>query len=380
MTTTAAGRQAPPKTGRAGWFANLRVGTKILTALAVLGLVAVVVGTLGISQTQSLRDRGEAMFEENVKPLNTLGATLRGFQAARARLLEYGVATPEVRRTLLEELEEKKAAVDEGVAEYQKTATDQATLDVFVTNYRGMLDQAERELFPIADRGDVDGFADYYRNDLLPTVSKAADALTALQKDEMAAAEKSNAAAADEAASSVRNQVLVLMAGLLAALVLGLYTTRLVVRPMRRVQAALDAMAEGDLTVDAKVTQRDEVGQMAASLAAGQQGVRTLVESVSRSAQELASSSEQLSTASTRIASNADESSAQAQSVSAAVEQVSRSVGTVAAGSEEMGASIREIAHSANEAARVASEAVSVAETTNATVSSLGDSSREIGD
>ncbi|NHC15902.1 MCP four helix bundle domain-containing protein, partial [Motilibacter deserti] len=171
MTTRAADREARTKTGRTGWFTNLRVGAKILTALGVLGLVAVVVGTLGITQAQNLRDRGESMFDENVKPLNTLGATLRGFQAARARLLEYGVATPETRKLLLEELEEKKAAVEEGIAEYQKTTTEQATLDTFVTNYQLMLDKATSELFPIADKGDVAGFADYYRNDLLPTVS-----------------------------------------------------------------------------------------------------------------------------------------------------------------------------------------------------------------
>jgi len=380
MTSTARDRAVPTKTGRTGWFADLRVGAKILTALGVLGLVAVVVGAVGITQAQSLRSHGEAMFEENVKPLNTASATMRAFQAARARVLEYGVATPETRKTLLTELDDKDASVQEGLAEYAKTTTDKASLETFTTNYQAMLDMSKTELFPIADKGDTEGFADYYRNTLLPVVSKAADALTALQDGEMTKAEESNQAAADEAASSIRTQLAVLVIGLLAALGLGLYATRLVVRPMRRVQGALDAMGEGDLTVDANVTQKDEVGQMAASLTTAQQGVRALVESVSRSAHELATSSDHLSTASSRIAANADESSAQAQSVSAAVEQVSRSVGTVAAGSEEMGASIREIAHSANEAARVASEAVSVAETTNATVSSLGDSSREIGD
>ena len=53
---------------------------------------------------------------------------------------------------------------------------------------------------------------------------------------------------------------------------------------------------------------------------------------------------------------------------------------TVAAGAEQMGASIREIAQNANEAARVAAAAVAEAEATTATVTRLGESSREIGD
>ena len=75
-----------------------------------------------------------------------------------------------------------------------------------------------------------------------------------------------------------------------------------------------------------------------------------------------------------------EETSAQSGVVAGAAEEVSRNVQTVAAGAEEMGASIREISQNANEAARVAAAAVAEAETTTATVTRLGESSREIGD
>ena len=107
--------------------------------------------------------------------------------------------------------------------------------------------------------------------------------------------------------------------------------------------------------------------------------IQRVLKEVSSSSTTLASASTELRSVSQLMASNAEETAAQAGVASAAAEQVSTNVGTVAAAAEEMGASIKEIAKNANEAARVATSAVKVAQTTNETVAKLGTSSAEIG-
>ncbi|MEO6809240.1 MAG: PAS domain-containing methyl-accepting chemotaxis protein [Isosphaeraceae bacterium] len=108
-------------------------------------------------------------------------------------------------------------------------------------------------------------------------------------------------------------------------------------------------------------------------------GLQALIERVAKNAETLGNSAAELTDVSQQMASNAEETAAQANVASAAAEQVSMNVSTVATGAEEMGASIREIAKSAHEAARVATTAVKVAERTNVTVAKLGESSAEIG-
>jgi methyl-accepting chemotaxis protein len=173
---------------------------------------------------------------------------------------------------------------------------------------------------------------------------------------------------------SVVGGLAVVLSALLAVL-----AARSVVRPLRRVRESLDAAGRGDLTVDSGVTQRDEVGEMAASLAAMQVSLRAVLSSVVDSADAVAASSEELSASSAQISASAGETSAQSGVVSSAAEEVSRNVQTVAAGAEQMGASIREIASNAAEASEVAARAVTAAETTTATVAKLGESSAEIG-
>jgi methyl-accepting chemotaxis protein len=107
--------------------------------------------------------------------------------------------------------------------------------------------------------------------------------------------------------------------------------------------------------------------------------IRMVEEGLQETVETLASASHELTAVSQQMASNAEETAAQANVASAAAEQVSRSVSTVATGTEEMGASIKEIARSAHDAARVATSAVSVAEKTNRTINKLGESSAEIG-
>ena len=167
----------------------------------------------------------------------------------------------------------------------------------------------------------------------------------------------------------------------LAALgVLALMLTRGLVRPIARVRQVLGQLAAGDLTGRTGVTSNDEVGDMARALDAAQTALGEVLSSMAGSATSLAAASEEMSATAGAIATSAQETSAQSEVVSAAAEQVSRNVQTVATGAAEMGASIDEIAQNAHEAARVGASAVGVAESTNATVSRLGDSSREIGD
>src|SRR3954447_5468265 len=156
MTATSRDRAVPtPPSGPAGWFANRRVGTKILAALGVLGLVATLVGVLGTMQILQLRDRSDTLYSDNVKPLNTLGSVQRAFQAARARILEYGLSSEEARAKVLDELEGKDATVREGIEAYRGEGGDAAMIAAFVTPYEHMLEAGRTTLFPVAETGDA---------------------------------------------------------------------------------------------------------------------------------------------------------------------------------------------------------------------------------
>jgi methyl-accepting chemotaxis protein len=180
--------------------------------------------------------------------------------------------------------------------------------------------------------------------------------------------------------AAMRLQIAIgLLAALLLAVGMSIFIGRAIVRPLHRVSDVLKALAEGDLTHDSGVHQRDEVGQMADALRTATGTLRTTVGALTDHATTLAGASEELAASSQQSATSAEVGAERAGVVASSAAEMSTNIQTVAAGAEEMGSSIREIAESATQAAGVATRAVQVADATNAMMAKLGESSAEIG-
>ena len=379
-TTTSAGAAPQPRSpGVAGWMSDRPVGMRITAAVGVSALVALTVGGLAAQRLEELRGTTAASYSQSVQPLVDLAAAQRGYQAARARIVEYPAASPDVRAELLTQFEEKSADLATGLAAYAPKAADPAQVEAVRAAQAQITALFRDTLVPLADSGDVAGAATTYREVILPVVSVGADAIEAAGEAEQARAKSRTAAATQSAHDALILVAVVLGAGLVLAGLLSAVVVRSITRPLRRVSDVLDAVAEGDLTGNADVTSRDEIGRMGRSLYRATTHVREMVGTISQTSATLETASGRLAGTSSQLRHGADKAAAQADVVSAAADEVSRTVQTLASGSEEMGASIREISVSAADAARVANQAVSIAGTADETVSKLGASSREIG-
>jgi methyl-accepting chemotaxis protein len=181
-------------------------------------------------------------------------------------------------------------------------------------------------------------------------------------------------------------------------------------RSIRRVSAGMQALADGDLSIDLpEAEQADEVGQMARAtkyfrdrmaesekLRAEQEKLRAdtadqrkqdmhrladdfehavgaIIETVSRAAGNLETSADTLT-------SSADRSQELARTVTAASGEASSNVQSVAAATEELSSSITEISRQVQTSARMAGEAVAQARKTNDRVSELARAASSIGD
>ncbi|NKY09751.1 methyl-accepting chemotaxis protein [Cellulomonas hominis] len=354
------------------------IAGKVLGLLAAAGLVAVLTVVSAAVSLGQLREDVRST-SGNVIQLGQVSDLQRALQAGRARMVEYPAATDEVRADLRTQLEDYKTSIAEQQAAYDDVAVDAEAWAALDSGWSEMVRLAESELFSLADSGDVAGAAAFYRAEILPQTTVAADAIAQENEAVAAVADTDSDHASSTVSSTLLLVVLLVVVGLALVLAVGLRVARRLSRDANEVRRALEAMAEGDLTVTAHVRSTDELGAMARALDTAQGSLRGVVSGVVETAQTVAAAAEELSAASTQVVSGSDETSAQAGVVAAAAEQVSRNVQTVAAGAEQMGASIREIAQNASEAAKVAGRATDVAAATNEQVARLGTSSLEIG-
>jgi len=243
------------------------------------------------------------------------------------------------------------------------------------------LDQVDRSLVPLVEKGDHKAAEDFRRTVLVPIAEQHEAAAQELGKIVRQHCKELEASASETVKSRTWLMMLVGLGSIAFTILVGYIISKSISQPLERIASRLKDISEGDgdLTRTVDANGKDEIAAVARYFNQFVEKLRDMIVAISENAQHVASASEQLSASSQQITANSEETSAQARVVSDAGERVNHNLQTLATGAEEMSSTINEIAKNANEAARVASEAVATAEATNATVGKLGESSAEIG-
>ncbi|MCY1140936.1 methyl-accepting chemotaxis protein [Actinoplanes sp. Pm04-4] len=363
-------------------FDDLSVSVKVLTAVSVASLVALVVGIMGLVALSNVSASAQLIYQSNVSSIRAVGQVRAEVSEVRLDTANQALSTTDaaLQKFTAQFTDDTNAFAAAMTAYLNSTpAGDPAVIRQLQSDWNAYLEVARTRLLPAGERNALEEWATIRDNEAMPILDKIAASVAALDEDETADAAR-NADAAHDGYTDNRNRAIIMMVvGLGLAIALGFWVARRIVGSLAKVTVVCDGLADGDLTRTTGLTTADEPGRMGRSLDSAMTRLRATVATIEASAASLAGASDRMTGTATRIASTAEETSAQALAVSAAAEEVSRSVDSVSAGGEQMGASIREISQNAAEAARVASEAVSVTATTSATMGKLGESSAEIG-
>jgi methyl-accepting chemotaxis protein len=359
-----------------GWFADRRVATKVLVVavVAITGAVATGVFSLtGIETLKSTRARELGVKVPYLTELNSVALTAkaaandeRGFLLTGDRSFRDGVAgrRDAVNAMLAEAAAHADAASERATVQQIKAALDAwfAAVATEFTTYG-----TDRPAAVAAALGATGDLRKAYEGLLTAEIARAD-------------AEILSGRGFDDSVRDTQLRIAVLFGlALLVALALAWYVGRIISRPLRQVSAVLDAVAGGDLTREASVDQRDELGDMALGLRRASGTLRETFAAIGAHAATLSRAADDLSVASRQGLVDAETGARQAGTVAAAAEQMSANIHTVAAGAEQMGASIREIAQNATQAAGVAARAVVITGNTGQVMARLGESSAEIG-
>ncbi|MEU8820236.1 methyl-accepting chemotaxis protein [Actinoplanes sp. NPDC048796] len=364
-------------------LADLSVKTKILGAVCVAIVLAVVVGVgslVGLSNTSA---SAEQIYTSNVSGVNWVGEIRSELAQSRLDVTNHMLSdTAAQKQQYSDAFDKDYEALTDALAAYLSSgpavpADELTELGEDFDSYHTMVVD---KLLPAGLKNDLDAWQNARDGEVIPLMKEVSGDLDRMRSAENADAKTNAEGARSEYGASRAVTISLLVAGSVLALAMGWFVARQIVRSMAKVKHVCDGLAEGDLTRTAGLSSNDEPGQMGRSLDVAMARLRETVKTIDSSAAALGSASDRMSQASGDIARSADESSAQAETVSAAAEQISRSVDAVSAGSDEMGAAIREISQNAAEAAQVATEAVGLAASTSQTMTKLGESSAEIGD
>jgi methyl-accepting chemotaxis protein len=371
------------ETGGRRLWADLSVNLKIMIAITMAGLVALLIGVLGLRALASASDAAQWIYRSNVVGVSALGELKAWINQSRVDMVGHAVYPDAADKQKFEKsFDADIIEVDTAMAEYEATtpAASPELVESVKTDWQKFVEIAGQQLFPLSRDNKIVAWGDVRDQQIAPLISSLRQHLDEIDAAENAAAAASAADARSAYESSRLQSILLLVLGIAASLGLGLMVARGIVRSLARVTTVCEGLADGDLTQRTGLTSRDEPGRMGRALDAAVTRLRDTVSTIGGSAVTLASASEELSTVSAQLQAGAADVAEKAGTASHASENVNLGVQSIAAGAEEMSASITEIASNASDAARVAQEGMSVAERTNNQVAELGAASAEIGD
>jgi methyl-accepting chemotaxis protein len=170
--------------------------------------------------------------------------------------------------------------------------------------------------------------------------------------------------------------------GAVAVVLIGLFISFNITRPVSQAVAGLKDIAEGegDLTRRLEVSSEDEVGQLAQWFNTFVENLQGLVKDMAANAQVLNTSSSDLNTLSAQLASSAEEMTLQSDSVAGAAEEMSANINTIATATEEMSANVQNVSSTAEEMSRSVNAVASSIEEMSLTLTDVAGSAREGAD
>ncbi|PID76260.1 MAG: hypothetical protein CSA26_08425 [Desulfobacterales bacterium] len=186
---------------------------------------------------------------------------------------------------------------------------------------------------------------------------------------------------------------IVSVAVLILVLLVTFFISRSISRPIIACVEFAEAMAKGDLRSRMNSGVRDETGILAAALNRMSENLGNMVGDIVQATRTLSGASSALSTISSGLAENAEQTTEKAvlvasaaeqmnanmSSVSAASEETAVNVNMVAAAAEEMTATISEIAGNSDKTKRITEKAVTRSERASRQIDELGQAALQIG-
>jgi len=121
---------------------------------------------------------------------------------------------------------------------------------------------------------------------------------------------------------------------------------------LTRVLAALEGLANKDLTAFVQATGTDEIGRVADAFDAGIAAIRNVLKSVAQAAEMLSAAATEISTSAVQSAGNARVQSSKTNQIAAAAQEMTATIGEISHNAESAAGASRESAETADRAER----------------------------
>jgi len=311
---------------------KMNIRAKLLTGFGVVLLLMVTLGTVSITQMDSLKGSITELKDGWMPSISKLAQIKGDFNGLSGQLMLAKFETDEkTRQSMLESLATGMESFDRDMEQYRSfiNSPEEQTLYDDISRDSEQYFAVIRELADEARANGANGDLTKIR-EVLPLVqSLKADMTKWIDLNTKGADDEVTKAFESNNVGSIAVFVLGL-AALAIGIALALYISSRLVRSVRSVVEVATQAAQGDLRNKAVALTKDEVGVLAGSFNAMMDNLRGLIGHTLGSAQSVAASAQEISATTEEIARGSTDQAESAQTINELVQEMSSAVAAVA--------------------------------------------------
>ncbi len=385
---------------------NIKIGTKLIASYLAITIIAICACVYLLLKMSQINDGTTQLYEKAVQPLENMATVAREVQMLRITIYQAILSeSKEELRKIARTNDSLRAEVTKIYDIETKRLIKQKNKDIMAGAKKALEDYGNA--YPKFITSLENGAERKIPRDLYEIANKLAQYNRELVLSKGEVSEEINSNSDKTYNFAMQMSIAVLSVMIILSIIIGLYMTFSITKPLGNVVEVMKKGEEGDMRARSGINQEDEIGKVARAVDNFFEKIQRILRTLHENSDSLAGASEELSSVSRMLAagseetvnqsnnvastaeemavninamaSSAEEASVNANEVAGAAEELSTNMNTIASAVEEMSASINQIAGNTGEVRKVATDATTKASAATNAMSKLGAAAKEIG-
>ncbi len=308
------------------WFNNLKIGAKLVSTFVIVALLAGVVGIVGIFNIKQVNKNYTELYQNFGIATANIGKASTDFNSIRAAtrdiLLSDSAEDRKNYNNLIKDLDTDIQKNLKALYNSLKTEDGQKVYTELNENLNKYNEIRDRVInMSIAGQND-EARKLFYKEGAEPAklAKQYIDELFDLK--ETGGVQRAEEYARDTD-TTVYMMLSVVVIAVIAAVILGIFISRIISVPVNKLVIAAEKIADGDLNVEVKQNSRDEIGMLASAFKRMSDNLNDVISSISTAAEQVSAGSRQVSDSSVELSQGATEQASSIEELTASLEEIS---------------------------------------------------------
>ncbi len=254
------------------WFMNMKIAAKLLSSFIVVAIIAAVVGAVGIVSLKTADNSDTELYKNMTVPISQVADINKDFQMVRVSARDIIIEQNAEKIKVLEEsINERMADMKKVAAEAEKASISSEMKTAF-KDFNSKNNNFEVQLGNVLVLAKANKNAEAVA--LISATGDSGKASMALQEsiDQLITMKIADAKAKSDSNTTAANRavnimLIVIIVGVIIAMALGLFLSKIISIPMKILAQAADKLALGDVDVNIESKTKDEIGKLTGSFA-----------------------------------------------------------------------------------------------------------------